>query len=263
MDATVGIVIPAYRPSPDRLATFIEGIQRELEPDQIHVELDVPTRDVVRAVKRSVATCCVADHRRGKGAAITAGFETLDADILAFADADGSTSPAALATVLEPVCTGRADLAVGSRRHPDAVVTVHQSRLRRRLGDGFVRVARRLLPVVLYDYQCGAKAINATLWEDIRMRLVTPGFAWDIEFLVAAATAGAEIIEIPISWEDRPGSTVNTAGALLAFSRSFIRLRADTRDSLIVSIADGFLPTTPPLVTRASIYGRASCERRG
>lgn len=261
MDATVGIVIPAYRPSPDRLATFIAGIRREIDPDRIHVELDVPTPDVIRTIERTDATLRVADHRRGKGAAITAGFERLGTGVLAFADADGSTSPAALATVLDPVCAGEADLAVGSRRHPDAVVTAHQSRLRRRLGDAFPRVARRLLPVDLYDYQCGAKAIDAGLWRSIRSTLVSPGFAWDIEFLVAAASAGATIREVPISWEDRPGSTVDTAGTVLAFGRSFIRIRARAHTAPVASLVDALLPSTPPLVSRPSILGRPPPDR--
>ena len=250
--------MPAYRPSPDRLVTFIKAVDETIAPARIHVEVDQPTMDVLRAIERTPSTVHVADRRRGKGAAITAGFELLDTEILAFADADGSTSPPALDTVIEPVTTGEVALAVGSRRHPESIVTVHQSRVRRRLGDGFVHLARWLLPIALYDYQCGAKAIDARLWREIRKEIRAPGFAWDIEFLVAAHAAGASIREIPISWEDRPGSTVQTVHTAVAFVRSLVRVLGWDDNRPVFGYLDRAIPQSPPLVCQSKIHGRSS-----
>ncbi len=251
MSADVGIVIPALDPDPERIAAYIEALEVELEPDRIHVELDCPSEAAPASLADTVATVYTADERRGKGAAITAGFERLNTDILAFVDADGSTPPASLDAVLGPLIDGDADLSVGSRRHPDATVRTHQSRLRRRSGDLFVHVAGAILPVSLHDYQCGAKAIRADTWQEVKPHLVTPGFGWDIELVSIAHVLGARLTEVPIVWEDKPGSTVSLVrtvpdfgGALL---RSWHRAGVISGAGLHVLI-DGFLRSPPSLV---------------
>lgn len=223
MAPSVGIVVPAYKPDPNQLAAYLDAIDRELSPAALHVELDAAPESVLDRLSTTPATVRAVPDRRGKGAAITAGFDRLGTDILAFVDADGSTATPALGQILAPVRNGRADLAVGSRRHPDASVTIHQSRVRRRMGDALVKVARAFLPVALYDYQCGAKAITRPMWERVRQELVSPGFAWDIDLIVEVDGAGGRIVEVPIEWEDRPGSTVPPLRVTGEFARAVLR----------------------------------------
>lgn len=225
MGADVGIVVPAFRPDPGQLARYLEALKTELAPTRVHVEVDDPNEAVLEALEGTPASVNVSQERRGKGAAITAGFDALDTEILAFVDADGSTPPSSLAAVLDPVERNLADLSVGSRRHPDATVLEHQSRVRRRLGDLFVHVARQVLPIALHDYQCGAKAINQETWQSVRGNLVSPGFAWDIELITLADAVGARVIEVPIAWEDKAGTTVGTIGTTTAFLHALIRSR--------------------------------------
>ncbi|GAA3861769.1 glycosyltransferase [Haloarcula argentinensis] len=209
MSRSVGVVLPAYRPDMDQLGTYIAAIDDVLAPQTIVVELDAP-RDGVPVQLRSLPIeVHTVPYRRGKGAAITAGFERLETDVLAFVDADGSTPVRSLERILDPVTEGRTDLAVGSRRHPDATVATHQTFARRFLGDGFAWLAGQLLDARLYDYQCGAKAIDAAAWERIRDHLYEPGFAWDVELIAITAALDLRIEEVPIEWEDKPGSTVS------------------------------------------------------
>ena len=118
MASSVGIVIPAYRPDINRLSAYVAGLEERVEPDRLRIELYVPETGVVDALADSSATVATASIRRGKGVAITAGFERLGTDVLAFVDADGSVPPASVADVIEPIRTGTADLSVGSRRRP-------------------------------------------------------------------------------------------------------------------------------------------------
>lgn len=219
----VGVVIPAYRPDSERLAQYVESLHASLAPERLLVELDAPSRAVLAALEGSPATVRVSEDRRGKGAAITAGFDHLDTPILAFTDADGSTPADSLEAVIAAVREGRAELSVGSRRLPEARVLGHQTRVRRHLGDLFARLARRTLPVALSDYQCGAKAIDRHTWASVRRELVSPGFAWDIELIALAHARGARIVEVPIVWEDRPGTTVPVIGTTSAFARALLR----------------------------------------
>ncbi|WP_129114905.1 glycosyltransferase [Halegenticoccus tardaugens] len=225
MDRSVGIVIPAYRPDADVLAAYVREIAERLRPDEIRVELDAPTPTEVDELATLPATVSTAPRRRGKGAAVTAGFEALDADVLAFVDADGSTPVDSIDDVLAPVRAGEAELSVGSRRHPDARVASHQTFARRYLGDCFARLGRLLLDAKLYDYQCGAKAIARDAWTTVRRHLYEPGFAWDVELVAVAAALDARVVEVPVRWEDRPGSTVSPIRSSLRLGRGLLSAR--------------------------------------
>ncbi|WP_049936921.1 glycosyltransferase [Haloplanus natans] len=284
MSRSVGVVIPAYRPDVDRLGAYVRALRTVLDPEEIRVELDSEGRspsgnrtqsgdsrpeadDSVKprstgseaSVRDRIADLPVtlneASSRRGKGAAITAGFEALSAevDVLAFADADGSTPAPSIADVVRPVVAGEADLAAGSRRHPDATVESHQTVARRHLGDGFAWLARRLLDVHLYDYQCGAKALTAEAWELTRPHLHEPGFAWDIELLAVADAVGCRIVEVPVVWEDRPESTVSPVRTTFRLARGLVvsRHRAKLiRDDRLHSLLDRPRESTSALVER-------------
>ncbi|MFW5919429.1 MAG: glycosyltransferase [Halanaeroarchaeum sp.] len=208
MSPSVGIVVPAYRPDVDALVRYLGALHDEVSPDVLRVELDAPRPATVDALSKTSAAVNAVDARRGKGAAITAGFEALETDVLAFADADGSTPATSIEDVVAPVRKDAADLVVGSRRHPGADVRSHQTFLRRRLGDAFAWLARRVLDVPLYDYQCGAKAMNRETWRSIREHLYESGFAWDLEVIAMAGATGNRIREVPVVWEDHPESTV-------------------------------------------------------
>jgi len=268
MSRSVGVVIPAYQPDVDRLGAYVRALHDAVDPEEIRVELDTveprstggrtESGDAAEpSVRDRIADLPVTLHeasgRRGKGAAITAGFEALSTDVLAFADADGSTPAPSIADVIHPVVAGETDLAAGSRRHPDATVESHQTVARRYLGDGFAWLARRLLDVSLYDYQCGAKALTADAWDRVRPHLHEPGFAWDIELLAVADAVGCRIVEVPVVWEDRPESTVSPVRTTLRLARGLVvsRHRAKLlRNDRLHSLLDRPRDSTPALVER-------------
>jgi glycosyltransferase involved in cell wall biosynthesis len=253
MTRSVGIVIPAYHPDVDRLGAYVRALHDAVAPEEIRVELDAATPDVRDRIAELPVTLNEASSRRGKGAAITAGFEALSTDVLAFADADGSTPASSIADVVAPVTSGDADLAAGSRRHPDATVQSHQTVARRYLGDGFAWLARRLLDVHLHDYQCGAKALTADAWARVRPYLHEPGFAWDIELLAVADAVDCRIVEVPVVWEDRPESTVSPVETTLRLARGLFTARHRARlvrNDRLHTLLDRSRDSSPALVDR-------------
>lgn len=251
------IVIPAYRPDVEALSAYVRAIDEELRPAVVRIELDDPEEGVPEALADLPASVHTSARRRGKGAAITYGFEALDGDVLAFVDADGSTPVDALADVLDPVLAGRADLAIGSRRHPEAEIRSNQSVLRQALGDGFAWLARRLLGTAFHDYQCGAKAISREGWARVRHHLYQPGFAWDIELVAMATALDLRIEEVPIAWEDRPESTVDPVDAAVELFRALLisrhrmhRIRGSALHSTIADRRDEVALVDRPSSTR-------------
>ncbi len=225
MSRSVGVVVPAYRPDVDRLSRYVRQLEERLSPTELRIELDDPDPGDAESLSTLPATVHVADRRRGKGAAVTDGLDALDTDVLAFADADGSTPADSIADVIDPVVSGTVDLAAGSRRHPDATVKSHQKVLRRFLGDAFAWLARRLLEPNLHDYQCGAKAVSANFWARLRRHLYESGFAWDIELLAVAGALGGRITEVPVVWEDQPESTVAPVSDTISMFTGLLRAR--------------------------------------
>lgn len=253
MGRSLGIVVPSFKPDREQLAAYVDALDASLDPTEIRIEIDDPSREVVEQLESLPATVNTTPYRRGKGAAITAGFEALDTDVLAFADGDGSTPAESLAAVVQPVRDEETELAVGSRRHPDAAVHGHQTLARRYLGDGFALLGRHLLAVDLYDFQCGAKAISAATWERVRDHLYEPGFAWDIELIAMTAAVNHRIREVPIDWEDQPGSTVSPVRTTLSMGRALFvaRHRAkQLRDSRLHTVLAAGRDDQPALIER-------------
>ncbi|MFB6137973.1 MAG: glycosyltransferase [Halobacteriaceae archaeon] len=252
MSRSVGVVLPAYRPDVERLARYVDDLHAALDPDVIRVELD----DAGPAIRDRIADLPVTLHavggRRGKGAAVTCGFEALQTDVLAFADADGATPAASIADVVAPPCEGRADLAVGSRRHPEADVRSHQTFARRHLGDAFAWLARRLLAVGLHDYQCGAKALTVETWDAVRVHLHEPGFAFDVELVAMVGALGRRVVEVPVTWEDQPDSTVS-GSTVPALARALVLSRhraARLSGSRVHRLIPGTVGQGPRLIDR-------------
>ena len=253
MARTLGVVIPAYRPDVAALAAFVREIDDRLSPTALRIELDSPSNETVEALSDLPAAVAVSGRRRGKGAAITHGFEGLGTDVLAFADADGSVPAASMADVVAPVVADAADLAVGSRRHPESDVRTHQTIARRWLGDGFARLARLALDVRLYDYQCGAKAVDRETWQSVRNHLYEAGFAWDVELIAMAGAVDARVEEVPVVWIDKPGSPVDTLETTLALGRALVAARhraALFRDHPLNCAIESYRDRGPALVDR-------------
>lgn len=222
----LGVVVPAFRPDVDRLEAYLRDIVEELAPETVRVELDAAdaaTLEALGSIPIPSVEVNAVPYRRGKGAAITAGFEALDVDYLAFADADGSTPASEFQRIVAAL--DEFDVAAGSRRHPDSRVIGHQTLARRLLGDGFAWSARRLLDAELFDYQCGAKALTAEAWGTVRNHIYEPGFAWDVELLAMAAAFDLDIAEVPITWEDQPGSTVSPVRTTLSMAKALFVAR--------------------------------------
>lgn len=206
---SLGFVIPAYDPDVDILTTYIEALRETLSPSIIRVEIDAPSESTLDRLEPVADEVNATEARRGKGKAITDGFDALSTDILAFADADGSVPASSMETVIDRIRDGTATVSIGSRRHPDSRIVSHQTVGRRILGDAFAFVARNLLTTACYDYQCGAKAVGADAWQEIREHCRKEGFAWDLEFVSVAGSLGYDIAEVPVEWNDQPDSTVH------------------------------------------------------
>ena len=144
--------------------------------------------------------------KQGLGRAYVAAFKELmarGADIVVQMDADFSHPVRFLPALLEPIQTGRADLVLGSRYVKGGHIP-RWNLLRRLVSRGGSVFAGIVLLMPYRDLTGGFKAWRAPILGEIDLdRLHAGGYAFQIETTFRARLAGARVIEVPITFEER------------------------------------------------------------
>jgi len=202
----VAVVLPALNEAaalPAALASFPAGVNL--------VVVDNGSTDATAAVAAGLGAQVVHEPRRGFGAACLAGVLACpEAEVVAFADADGSFDGADLAAVAGPVLAGTADLVLGSRlaggRTPGAM-----SRLAALDNRLLAALCLVLFGVRLSDLG-PFRAIRRETLLGLGIRDRAQG--WPLEMVALAALAGLRITEVPVSYHPRAGGASKVSGSL-------------------------------------------------
>jgi glycosyltransferase involved in cell wall biosynthesis len=218
--SAVTVVLPALDEAealPAALASFPAGVDL--------LVVDNGSRDATGAVAAAAGARVVVEPRRGFGAACWAGVQASpDAEVIAFADADGSFDGGDLAAVAGPVLAAEADLVVGSRvtgtrergaMPPFALV------VNRALG----LACRLLFGVPLSDLgPFRAVRRDALVALGIRDR----GQGWPLEMIGRAGRAGLRVTEVPVRYRPRAGGASKVSGSLRGSLRAAAAMAAVT-----------------------------------
>lgn len=109
----IAAVIPAYNEEAT-IAVIVDTLHAMPEIDEVVVVSDGSSDETAQAARAAQARTIEFTENRGKAAAMCAGFDATDADVVLFLDADlvGLTHQHVLA-LLVPVVRGECDMAVG------------------------------------------------------------------------------------------------------------------------------------------------------
>jgi dolichyl-phosphate beta-glucosyltransferase len=164
------------------------------------------TLDVVDAISSAeVPITAIGCSTAGKGAAVSRGMLTTGSRWVGFMDADLSTPVATIGAAVDLLAAGE-QVVIGSRRCPGANVLTEQSVGRRMGGAAFRAMARTISPDIA-DTQCGFKFFDAATARALFAQARAEGFAFDVEIVSLAATAGIAVTELPVQWSDAEGSS--------------------------------------------------------
>jgi glycosyltransferase involved in cell wall biosynthesis len=136
---------------------------------------------------------------RGKGYAVRQGMLAAEGDVRLFLDADYSTPIDELALLL-PRLRGDADIAIGTRRAPDAKIETKPPFHRYVLGELYIRVTSLLLGSRISDFNCGFKAFRGEAADRLFRLQRREDWSFDAEVLVLAERLGYTIAEVPVRW---------------------------------------------------------------
>ncbi len=140
-------------------------------------------------------------EHRGKGSALRHGMREARGDYVMFADSGVCVPFDDCLPALDMLRRGDCDIANGSRKLPDSVITRPQSLYRRILSRLFRGVVRRYMRIPRFsDTQCGFKIYRGDVARKLYIACVTDGFMFDLEVIARALAAGYRIAEFPVHW---------------------------------------------------------------
>lgn len=147
----------------------------------------------------------------GKGFALCFGFAKSTGKLVAFYDADLEIDPKHIRMFADLMDITKADMVVGSKRHP--LSRVHYSSVRRLYSRLYQLLVRLLFGLKISDTQVGLKLFRRQVLAKVVPKLVVKTWAFDLEILVVASLYGFNhIVEAPIKLQGRKyGSKIGWA----------------------------------------------------
>ncbi len=147
-----------------------------------------------------------------------------EAGWLAFVDADGSVSGGDMLGLIDRAVSEGCSV-MGIRKQ-SATTRVRESLWRGFFHRAFLMAVRVILDVRSEDPQCGSKVIHGDAYRRVADRLRENGLAFDSELLAGLMRDGSEWIEVPVSWEEKPGGSVMPLRDGWSMLAALVRIRS-------------------------------------
>lgn len=225
----ISVVIPTYNEQ-WRILPTLGAIAAELSAHDQSFEIIVSddgstdqTRALVSALQLANVRLLVSPNT-GKGGAVRRGVLAARGRYVLFADADQATPIEQIWDLLASMVRNDADVSIGSRG-VDGADVAHKSLQRRVMSGGLNLLVRFGMRLPLRDTQCGFKLFTRQAATELFTRQRIDGFSFDLEVLYLARHLGMRTTEVPVTWVDAPGSTVDATKVALRFLKDLVVIR--------------------------------------
>lgn len=201
----LSVIVPAYKQA-KTIRKDLQNIYQVLTEGLTEIDFEIicvvdgredHTYKNAKKLESSKIKILSYDGNRGKGYAVRFGMARSNGQLISFLDAGMEISPASIMMLMAHFEWYKADVIVGSKRHP--VSRVNYPSLRRVLSIGYHFGAKVLFGLPLTDTQSGIKIFRREVVEKVLPRLLVKKYAMDIEMLSVAKRLGfSRIFEAPI-----------------------------------------------------------------
>lgn len=178
----------------------------------------------IRSTRDSLPLRLVSQSHRGKGAALRLGSGHISTPCTLWVDADLPYSLDFVAEALKGLRSG-AVAVIGARDLPGAELPAGFSLTRRTAGKILGRYVNLLLPLKIYDTQCGIKAFRTEWLQAGLEHCREERFALDIELLLILRLWHQEIRRIPVRLLHSSGSRIRLTRDGLQIIRDTLAIR--------------------------------------
>jgi glycosyltransferase involved in cell wall biosynthesis len=165
---------------------------------------------------------------KGRGLALKEAWTQSNADIVAYMDVDLSTDIEHLPRLVEMVVDEACDIAIGTRLAKGS--KTRRSLKREITSRGYVAMIRVFFPRLrISDAQCGFKAMNRRVVDELVPRIENRMWFFDTELLILAHRARMKICELPVRWVEDPDTKVKIISTASEDIRGLLRMRFGKR----------------------------------
>ncbi len=197
----VSVIIPTHNE-----AQSIGRVLADLPADVVTEVLvvDSNSSDGTPEIAAKMGARVLHEPRRGYGRACLTGIANVqNPDIVVFLDGDYSDRPSELPLLLAPITEGRADITLGSRvlvEKNHAALPWHQV-----FGN---RLAAALIGLLYRVQISDLGPFRAARFDVLRaLDLEQATYGWAVEMILKGAKAGFRIVEVPVSYHARIGTS--------------------------------------------------------
>lgn len=182
------------------------------------------TIEIVKKLQKKFSNLHLKQFQRGgKGFQVTKTFTDEEADFFIQMDID---MPVPLIYTKELIfwLNKGYDIVVGSRLMKES--KIRRTVRRKIVSRGYSFIVRLLFRSSIMDYQCGFKGFDAKKIKSI-LPITEEGYAFDTELILKGLKSGLKIKEIPVEWEEKPGSKMNILKHSFQMFFSLLKLRRE------------------------------------
>lgn len=232
---SVDIVIPVYYGNLEELEQSVkkqvEFYKENLKDFKWKIVISINGKDADKIIEKSKeltekyeGVTYLYNPMPGKGAGVMNAWNKSEADIRAYMDVDLATDLKDFKNLIEQVVLGY-DISTGSRYHPFSKVN---RKLIRVITSGFYHtfVTRLFLGAKYHDAQCGFKAVNKKIVDEVLPIIKDHNWFFESEMMYLAQKKGFKIKEIPIVWKETWKSGIHSLRKIVVeFLKKSIELR--------------------------------------
>ncbi|MFC1941883.1 glycosyltransferase [Chloroflexota bacterium] len=219
----LSVIIPAFNEK-NTIAQTIQQTLSTLDSSGLDYELLIVDDGSSDGTAESARACgnghsavkiCGYEKNRGKGHALKYGFQQSAGDWILILDADMELPPSQIPAFIGYLDPEKADILIGSKRHPDSKLEV--SACRRVFSKSYNLMVKTLFNLNITDVLVGLKLYRREVLEKAFPRMTVSRYAFDVELLAIANIHGYSIAEAPVTLNYRFNPRIVIQGTMRIF----------------------------------------------
>ena len=248
----IAVLIPCYNEE-QTIGLVVRDFKKALPGADVFV-YDNNSSDKTQEIAQKHGAIIREEKRQGKGFVVRRMFTDIDADVYIMVDGDDTYPADHINQLMKPILDGMADMTVGDRLKD---IQTGQMKSLNLFGNKVIRsFLNTLFRSDLQDILSGYRVFNREFVRNVPIR--SEGFEIETELTLKALERDMRIVEVPITFKDRPDgsfSKINHLADGIRIFRTILKILRDYRPFVFFSILS-FLLFIP-----AAISGYAVIEQ--